>query len=604
MNNQKKVKRQIARAVLWLLIFFLPAAATIAAENYMHQLENIDKIRSSDPELFAIELQNIKAYENNFNHDEAFYFQYLVGYETAFRGEIQQAILIYEKILASDANNEQKARARMSLINEYAITRNWLEGLRQLQIALKELGTLKNIEVHSMIVAAAAYFYNEIGQYTLSLDYSEQLKKSAIDDRQRCIASYISLDAKTKLKIATLDNNEFIDAANFCFAQNENVIASAIIATQSRWLLDSNQPKTCISLIVAQLPNLIKTGYKPTLSTFYATLAEAYWSLGEKHLAFINAQKVIKLLSSDAPINESKTRAYKVLYEYYRSHGDDTAALDAYINYAEADKANLDEIKTKTMAYQLVQHQNIEQQSRITLLNQQNRVLTLQQKLAKNESRTQRDLIVALICVIALLILSAAQSWRNQRHFRKLAEYDGLTNIFSRGHFTVKAHQLLQHSQQHQEAVSCVMFDIDHFKQINDSKGHKTGDWALRNVAQSSRQLCRHNDLLGRVGGEEFCILLPQTNIKQAQEMAELLRQRLCDLYTSDSGYDFSLTASFGVSDTSASGYKLEGLMHDADQAMYQAKSSGRNRVCCFVVNECNSLEKKAPLTPSQPNQL
>ncbi|QVK23941.1 GGDEF domain-containing protein [Shewanella dokdonensis] len=378
-------------------------------------------------------------------------------------------------------------------------------------------------------------------------------------------------------------------------------MASIIIGVQAKGYLLDNQPEETITKLEQQMPMLLKTGYQPTIGEYYSVLSEAYWQLNMQEKAFQAANNAVKVQSSQAPLNGARTRAYKVLYQYYRSHGDNAAALDAYINYAESDKANLDEVKAKTMAYQLAQHQSIEQQSRITLLNQQNRVLTLQQKLTENQSYAQRELIVALICVIALLIFSAIQSWRNQRHFRKLAEYDGLTNIFSRAHFTTMAHQLLEHSQRHQESVSCVMFDIDHFKQINDSKGHKTGDWALKNVAENSLNICRHNDLLGRVGGEEFCILLPQTNLKQAKEMAELLRQRLSTLYTSDSGYDFSLTASFGVSETGVSGYKLEGLMHDADQAMYQAKIRGRNQVCCFAVNECNSLEKTAPLLTSAP---
>ncbi|MGE4261476.1 tetratricopeptide repeat-containing diguanylate cyclase [Shewanella sp.] len=604
-NSPKMMKQSIANSLFrHIILLLLLATGSAFASDFMSQLQAADIVRSSNPSLFSSKLTAIRKHLPELSTNEFLYLQYLTGYELAFNGEILAGVEQYKEILDSNANNNLKLRAELSIVNEYAILKNWEDGLKYLSSALKQQDSITDQNLKVMSFTVAALFYNALGQYELAKEYAEQLINQTELPRQKCLASQLLVESKSKLDELSATSDEFLASKTQCNAANEVVMASIIVATQAELFLKDNQPKQAIKLLEAQFPELQKVGYKTTIGVFYALLSEAYWTLGQEKNAYNHAQKAVAILKIQAPLNGPKTRAYKVLYEYYRSHGDDTAALDAYINYAEADKANLDEIKTKTMAYQLVQHQNIEQQSRITLLNQQNRVLTLQQKLAKNESRTQRDLIVALMCVIALLIFSAVQSWRNQCHFRKLAEYDGLTNIFSRAHFTAMAHQLLQHSQQHQESVSCVMFDIDHFKQINDSKGHKTGDWVLRNAAQSSRQLCRHNDLLGRVGGEEFCILLPQTNLKQAKEMAELLRQRLSTLYTSDSGYDFSLTASFGVSDTSTSGYKLEGLMHDADQAMYQAKSSGRNRVCCFVVNECNSLENETPLTPSQSNQL
>ncbi|MDF0533262.1 GGDEF domain-containing protein [Shewanella sp. A32] len=592
MSNPKKMMRLTVNRYFKLIILLLSlASVSTLASDFMLQLKAADEIRSSDPRTFSVKLNEIRKHSLELSEQETYYLQYLSGYELAFKGDIDAAISIYKNLLQSNADQEQKFRAKISIVNEFAILKNWIEGLQYLDDALKQKESIKNEQLQSLSIMVAAIFYNALGQYQLGYTYSEQLKKIATTERQTCFAAQLALDAASQLGYIKASAQAFSDAITQCEANGEILMASIIIGVQAKGYLSDGHPEETLTKLEQQMPLLLKTGYQPTIGEYYSVLSEAYWQLNMQGKAFRAANNAVKVQSSQAPLNGARTRAYKVLYQYYRSHGDNAAALDAYINYAEADKANLDEIKTKTMAYQLAQHQSIEQQNRITLLNQQNKVLTLQQKLAENESHTQRDLIVALICVIALLILGAAQSWRNQRHFRKLAEYDGLTNIFSRTHFTALAHQLLECSQQHQEPVSCVMFDIDHFKQINDSKGHKTGDWALRNVAQVSRQVCRHNDVLGRVGGEEFCVLLPQTNIMQAKEMAERLRLRLVELYTRDSGYDFSLTASFGVAATSGSSYKLEALMHDADQAMYQAKLRGRNRVCIFAKEECNSLE-------------
>ncbi|MGX2954519.1 GGDEF domain-containing protein [Shewanella sp. JL219SE-S6] len=200
--------------------------------------------------------------------------------------------------------------------------------------------------------------------------------------------------------------------------------------------------------------------------------------------------------------------------------------------------------------------------------------------MAETESHNHKLLIAALFCVITLLLTWGYQSWKTQKRLRELAEFDCLTGIFSRGHFTQVGLSALEYCKLQQLPVSCIMLDLDNFKRINDTKGHKTGDWALREVARIARNLCNGKEILGRIGGEEFCLLMPETRIDKAIAFAEILRELLEQADTSDSGHSFTLTASFGVSEAAISGYQLETLLADTDKAMYQAKKNGRNQVC------------------------
>jgi len=140
------------------------------------------------------------------------------------------------------------------------------------------------------------------------------------------------------------------------------------------------------------------------------------------------------------------------------------------------------------------------------------------------------------------------------------------------------------------EPVSLLMFDLDYFKSINDNYGHVTGDWVLKRVAAVCGELCRGIDHLGRIGGEEFAILLHGCDLKAATRVAEDCRVRLSRIDPLPSGYTFPISASFGVSASSTSGYDLDKLLSHADQMLYRAKREGRNRVRAFVAETSAEL--------------
>ncbi|WP_228289626.1 GGDEF domain-containing protein [Shewanella cyperi] len=330
---------------------------------------------------------------------------------------------------------------------------------------------------------------------------------------------------------------------------------------------------------------MLSAKYAPIIASFKSLQAKAYWELGEQEKAF-NIAYTLSLSPSTANALEAEIRSQKVLYDYYLSKGDTAKALDAYIKYAESDKANLDEIKTKTLAFQIAEHQSIEQRNKIALLDEQNKLLKVQQQLDQAEAFNNRLLIAALFCAALGLGSWGWHSWQSQKRLRQLAEYDSLTGLFSRGHFTQVAQAAVSYAQVLGAPVSCILLDVDKFKRINDTLGHSTGDWALQTVARVCRETCREHEVIGRIGGEEFCFVLSECSEDNAAQLAESLRRALTEVDTSSSGHDFNLSASFGVSSSSTSGYALAVLMQNADRAMYDAKHGGRNKVCIYQDGE------------------
>jgi diguanylate cyclase (GGDEF)-like protein/PAS domain S-box-containing protein len=165
-----------------------------------------------------------------------------------------------------------------------------------------------------------------------------------------------------------------------------------------------------------------------------------------------------------------------------------------------------------------------------------------------------------------------------EQALRHAAATDDLTGLAGRGHFMRIAGESLQIALTLGRPLALVMLDIDHFKQINDRYGHAAGDRALREVAQLCSQVTRAGDLAGRIGGEEFCLLLPGTATEAAQAMAERLRAAMAAHPIDMAGKPVQLTASLGVTEVRA-GDTVSLVLARADAALYAAKRGGRNRV-------------------------
>lgn len=171
-----------------------------------------------------------------------------------------------------------------------------------------------------------------------------------------------------------------------------------------------------------------------------------------------------------------------------------------------------------------------------------------------------------------------------QRHLSHLATEDPLTRLLNRRGLGDALHVSLAAAARHGYTTSAIMVDIDHFKQVNDSFGHDTGDHVIQLVARILTRMCRSSDVVARTGGEEFLLVLPNTDLAAAKSLAERIRVSIGEFPLLVDQQRIQITASLGVSCASGQA-DLDLLYQEADRAMYLAKRGGRNRVASVEHN-------------------
>jgi diguanylate cyclase (GGDEF)-like protein len=209
--------------------------------------------------------------------------------------------------------------------------------------------------------------------------------------------------------------------------------------------------------------------------------------------------------------------------------------------------------------------------------------------------RTPQGYNIGTLCIIdqkphtltdvqITLLADLADAVMSQLELRMLAIRDGLTGVLSRRAFRDEANRAIAQAIRQGYSLSCAIFDLDHFKAVNDTHGHAVGDAVLMQSVQACVASVRKSDVLGRIGGEEFAIVFPDANSLAAMKIAEKARKAIAGVSVlTERSESVSVSASFGVATMDKSIADVDELLRRADTALYASKSSGRNRCSQWV---------------------
>jgi len=574
-------------AVVLACIFAAPAEAQVSSDIDA-LIKQAEAIKTSQPAKFYGVLERLEKRVEEATPEQRLKLRLLRAHGFLMKGKSEPAIRELKQIQQETQDPEMLFWTGSLLVNTYALTRKFEQGLTTLNEILPLATKVEKKDVRHRGLLVAGLLYNQVGEYALGQQYANQVLADTPEGRNQCAAGNLVAEAALGLKKAPSEEMIF-RTIKVCEDQKEPILGGLTRTYLARKWVDDGKIDQAIELLERYLPTVTATGYPLVISEYHAMLASMYLKLGDMRTAQTHADEAVQrgMGMTSLPL----VVAYKSLYEIANKQGQAEIALLRYQQYAEADKAYLNDVKTRQLAYQIVRQQILQKTQQISMLDQENQVLQLQRKVDQQAAQNTRLIVILLIVLVASIGYWAFKIKRVQLSLKKMAETDALTGICNRHHFTIRAERALAECARNGEQAALIMFDLDHFKNINDRFGHGTGDWALKEVSEASKGFCRRIDVIGRLGGEEFAILMYGCDLRAAARVAEDCRVRLAQIDTRETGHVFAITGSFGVTSSMQSGYSLAKLLSHADKQLYRAKHQGRNRVCVYEPTQEHARE-------------
>jgi diguanylate cyclase (GGDEF)-like protein len=556
------------------------AATSVAGQaqpaDPARRLQQAEKLKTSDNAGFVRLLHALDPVQTGLTPAQQWHLRYLQAWQVAYRGDYEKAAPLLDAVIQGARDTELQARAQATMVNILGIGRHYMRAFGMLSQLLDALPQIHDPDTRFQVLAEASQLYTDAGQYDLASVYAEQLLAAASTAQETCKGHYLSLHALYRKQAAT-PTEPFIRGVAQCVAAGETLFANGIRADLAGIHLRQHEATQAQSLLLGHYDEVLGTRYRTFISQVDSQLAQAYLQSGKPALARKYALAAVAA-SIPGEFTESLVNAYGYLYRMAREQGDLASALAYHEKYMDADKAHLDDVSAKALAYQVVRQQVQAKKAEVDALARKNRILELQQALDRKAMEAGRLYIAVLLLGLLAIGLWLLRLKRSELQFMRMAQCDSLTGIYNRKHFMAEAEQALSAARRTGRNVSLVLIDLDHFKLTNDTYGHAIGDQVLRRAVAVCQENLRPADVFGRLGGEEFGVLLPECPMDGGIERAEALR-RAIHAVSDEEDPGIPVSASLGVACTGESGYVLRELLVDADHALYRAKRAGRNCV-------------------------
>ncbi len=494
-------------------------------------------------------------------------------------GDFAKAAPILRDVINHSGDPALATLATAKLITSLAINHQYEEAFQLANTLMVDLPHVTDDKAHAQALRSIVQMLDVAGESDQALKYAQQLKLEEASPENRCGNYQYKINAISYSVTLSSKDPMLLRAIAVCLADNQMVYANTLRLIRSDLLNEEDHPDQAIALLKSIEPSIRRGGYQVHIADFGITLAQAYVSKGNDVDA---RQAALAVVAASHPGNFTwpAQTAYELLYEIEKRAGNDHLALSYYEKYLVQYKAGMDDAKTRALAYQMVKQDVLSKKMKLDALGKQNRILELRQALASQAQETSHLLIALLLVMLAFIM--GAMFWlrRSQLRFRRMARHDGLTGAFNRGYFFDEAGRVVRRLHKANVEVCLVVLDMDHFKRVNDTHGHPAGDEVLRHAVTICRSELRESDVFGRLGGEEFGILMPACSRDHGIEVASRIRRHLIENpLTLDGQNTITVSASFGLACSDASGHQLHQLFGDADAALYRAKEGGRNRL-------------------------
>lgn len=580
-------RKHLTRAACLLLAGLLGPlnAAAIDKATFDVLFNEVGQHIGSSPEKAEAALRQLKALQPDLTPNQNEKYIVVQASFLGHKARHEERVALVQSILGSVKTPKMRVRLLYELMDGNAALGRHEQALHAMNEAILLLPRLElTADKLSALQGSIQILMSSFHDYTTALELTQRILALRDDPVSGGYAACVGLNDQVELNFlqgeAVAARALVPEVIRACEA-NKNPLITLI--AKSLAAIDQVDSARYAEGIAAGLP-LTREFEELSKGSDYDTqleeaLARAYLKIGNTERAEYFGLRAYERAQASGTL-QLQEKTSETLAAIKRYQGQLASALAYYDVNLALKRRVLDDQLQKNLAYQRVKFDTQDKANQLALLEQKNKILA--QEKALQEGRYQN---LILLMTLGLIVLSVLGAWlvktlKQKNSFRKSAQTDGLTQVSNRAHFTACARQAFKDTSR---PVSLVLLDMDHFKHINDTYGHATGDWVLKTVCDCVTAQLRKTDLLGRLGGEEFALCLPDLAREDVLALAERCRAAIAATDTHASGFDFSISASLGVAFREAGeSDSFEAKLVAADKALYVSKNEGRNRVSLY----------------------
>ena len=508
------------------------------------------------------------------------------GYAAEQQGDSEQAGARYAEVVATARMlaDDELLESALSLHGQWLHGRGeYADALQALQEAFAINQRLGRDSRRRFVLNAIANLYADqrVGDYDKALEYLQQLRSEhqKNGDRQNLGTAEFNIASTLELKGDLQAALPHYHAALALARELSNAEDVALIERAIGGLLVKlSRADEAMPLLDDALAFFQQSGNDENRAIVQLSRGLALHALAKPDQALQALTEADRHFTSvDNPRFLERIRQAQA--DIYQAQGKYAAAVEALRQQLQLRERLAEQLNANLTSRLRVQFDTARKEQQNQQLQREN-ALHEQALAAGQRIRMQQGLIIALTAVIALVLAYLFFRQRKQaERMRVMALTDELTRLPNRRHVFQVLAEHLQAAHQSERDYCVLMLDIDHFKQINDGYGHDVGDKVLQRVAHCLRTLLRPGDVVGRIGGEEFLVLLPATSAAHAAEVAERMRAAVTRLSLTQVADGLQASISIGLAARQPDERSGTALLKRADEALYEAKQGGRNRV-------------------------
>jgi diguanylate cyclase (GGDEF)-like protein len=552
-----------------------PAASPGTVEG---RLAAVDALRTKDHPRFVTLLDELHRDQAGFSTGEARYLRYLDGWEANYEGRYPEAEDILREVIASGEGDALGTRATAMLMNNLNQQGKYPEAYAIVTRAADTLPGVTDPQARFVLLANMSQMLTFAGQPDAGLEYAEMMLGATPQGQSTCQAMVQKVTALEGSRRLSSHSPELLETIDTCTKDGQAVFANTATLIRIDRLFEEQKLDEALSSLDRLAPAVLESHYFPHIIDVAGQRARIYEQMGKPVEARAAALEAVGN-SHPGDVNEALRSAYRILYTIDKAQGNTASALHYYEQYVIQDQGYLRDANVRNAAYEAAREHFHAEKLETEGLSKENHILKLQQALDAKAVEAGRLYIGMMSLVLLSIVFWMVRIKRSQLRFKWLSSCDGLTGIFHHQHFMAECERMLRLLERRAGEACLVFMDLDHFKQVNDTHGHAVGDAVLKHAVAVCKGQLRKDDLLGRLGGEEFGMLLMDTPLLQGRVVAERMRHALAASPLVMDGVVVAISASIGVAFTGATGYDLQRTCRAADAALYRAKHRGRNRV-------------------------